>query len=164
MWPIMRAMRRPRLGTVPALLFVEMPAMEVGVGDDGTARHLVEGDVLGGEVGRAGDHDGVAHTVRVLQRPGQRLHAAKRAAHDGGQRLDAQRVEQAGLGVDPVFHGDDRKVGAIDPTLPVAGFACIGPVEPKHEPRLLTPMTKKRSVSTGLPGPIMLSHQPSELA
>jgi hypothetical protein len=26
----------------------------------------------------------------------------------------------------------------------VAGFACIGPVEPKHEPGLFTPMTKKR--------------------
>ena len=44
--------------------------------------------------------------------------------------------------------------------LPVAGLTCIGPVEPKQEPRLLTPMTKKRSVSTGLPGPTMLSHQP----
>ena len=44
---------------------------------------------------------------------------------------------------------------------PVAGFVDIGPVEPKHEPRLLTPITKKRSVSTGLPGPTRLSHQPT---
>jgi len=44
---------------------------------------------------------------------------------------------------------------------PVAGLIDIGPVEPKQLPRLLTPTTKKRSVSTGLPGPIMLSHQPS---
>ena len=43
---------------------------------------------------------------------------------------------------------------------PLAGSIDIGPVEPKHEPRLLTPTTKKRSVSTGLPGPTMLSHQP----
>ena len=49
-------------------------------------------------------------------------------------------------------------------TRPVSGLTCIGPVEPKHEPRLLMPMTKKRSVSTGLPGPIMLSHQPSLLS
>ena len=34
------------------------------------------------------------------------------------------------------------------------------PVEPKQEPGLLTPMTKKRSVSSGLPGPTRLSHQP----
>ncbi len=44
--------------------------------------------------------------------------------------------------------------------LPVAGLIDIGPVEPKQEPRLLTPTTKKRFVSTGLPGPTMLSHQP----
>ena len=36
----------------------------------------------------------------------------------------------------------------------------IGPVEPKHEPRLFTPITKNRLVSSGLPGPTMLSHQP----
>jgi hypothetical protein len=36
----------------------------------------------------------------------------------------------------------------------------IGPVEPKQEPGLLTPITKKRRVSMGLPGPTMLSHQP----
>ena len=39
----------------------------------------------------------------------------------------------------------------------------MGPVEPKHEPGLLMPMTKNLSVSSGLPGPIMLSHQPSLL-
>ena len=44
---------------------------------------------------------------------------------------------------------------------PVAGLVCVGPVEPKHEPGLFTPMTKKRSVSSGLPGPTRLSHQPS---
>ena len=43
---------------------------------------------------------------------------------------------------------------------PVAGLACMGPVLPKQEPGLLTPMTKKRSVSSGLPGPTRLSHQP----
>jgi hypothetical protein len=42
----------------------------------------------------------------------------------------------------------------------VAGFSCIGPVEPKQEPRLLMPMTKKRPVSSALPGPTRLSHQP----
>ena len=42
----------------------------------------------------------------------------------------------------------------------VAGLIEAGPVDPKHEPRLLTPMTKNMFVSTGLPGPTMLSHQP----
>ena len=36
-----------------------------------------------------------------------------------------------------------------------------GPVDPKQLPKLLTPTTKNRSVSTGLPGPTILSHQPS---
>jgi len=44
---------------------------------------------------------------------------------------------------------------------PVDGSMLIGPVEPKHEPRLFTPITKKRLVSSGLPGPTMLSHQPT---
>src|SRR5690625_2707548 len=35
-----------------------------------------------------------------------------------------------------------------------------GPVEPTHEPILLTPIPKNRSVSTAFPGPTMLSHQP----
>src|SRR6187402_1717878 len=39
--------------------------------------------------------------------------------------------------------------------LPDAGSIDIGPVEPKHDPRLLTPTTKKRFVSTGLLGPTM---------
>jgi hypothetical protein len=43
---------------------------------------------------------------------------------------------------------------------PLAGLICIGPVEPKHEPGLFTPMTKNLSVSSGLPGPTRLSHQP----
>ena len=49
-------------------------------------------------------------------------------------------------------------------TLPVSGWMCIGPVDPKQDPRLFTPITKKWLVSTGLPGPIMLSHQPSLLS
>ena len=87
-------------------------AVEVGVGHDGAARHFVERDVLGGEVGRAGDHHRVAHATRVLQRPRQGLHAAQAAAHHSGQGLNAQRIEQPRLGVHPVFHCDDREVGA----------------------------------------------------
>jgi hypothetical protein len=95
-------------------VLVEVAAVEVGVGHDGAARHLVEGDVLGREVGRAGHHHGVAHALRVLQRPRQRLHAAEAAAHHAREGLDAERVEQHGLGVDPVFDRDHREVGAVD--------------------------------------------------
>jgi len=45
--------------------------------------------------------------------------------------------------------------------LPVCGWIVVGPVDPKQLPRLLTPTTKKRLVSSGLPGPTMLSHQPT---
>ena len=86
--------------------------MEIGVGDDGAAGDFVEGNVLGGEVGRTGNDDGVAHAVGVLQCPAQGLHATQAAPHDGGKLLDAKGIEQAGLGVDPVFHGDDGKIGS----------------------------------------------------
>ena len=97
-------------------VLVKMTAMKVGVGDDGTARHFVEGYVLSGQVGCTGDHYGVAHPVRVLQRPAQRLHAAQRAAHYGRQLLDSESVQQAGLGINPVFHRHDGEICPINPT------------------------------------------------
>ena len=44
---------------------------------------------------------------------------------------------------------------------PVAGLVWVGPVLPKQEPMLFTPITNQRFVSTALPGPIMLCHHPS---
>ncbi len=44
---------------------------------------------------------------------------------------------------------------------PVARSIDPGPVDPWQPPRLFMPITKKRSVSIGFPGPIMLSHQPT---
>ena len=141
---------------------VVVAAVEVGVGDDGAPRHLVERDVLRRQVRRRRHRDAVAHALGMAQRPRQRLHAAQAAADHRGELLDAQRVDQARLRIDPVLDRDHRKVGAVRAGR-WPGSACIGPVEPKHEPRLLTPMTKKRSVSSGLPGPTRLSHQPSLL-
>ena len=46
----------------------------------------------------------------IAQRPGQRLHAAEAAAHHRGEPLDAERVDEARLRVDPVLDGDDREV------------------------------------------------------
>ena len=90
-------------------------AVEIGVGDDGAAGHLVEGDVLGRQVGRGGHGDAFVQPLGVAQRPAQRLHATQAATQHGGQALDAQGVEQPGLGVDPVFHRHHRKVGAPGP-------------------------------------------------
>ncbi len=89
--------------------------MEVGVGDDGAARDLVERDVLRRQVRCRGHRDAVAHARGVPQRPRQRLHAAEAAADHGGELRDAQAVEQPCLRVDPVLDGDDGKVGAVGP-------------------------------------------------
>ncbi len=88
-------------------------AVKVGVGHDGAARDLVEGNVFRRQVGGAGHHHRVTHAFGVLQGPAQGLHAAQAAAHDGGQGLDAQRIEQAGLGIDPVLHRHHREIRAV---------------------------------------------------
>ena len=95
-------------------LGVEVAAVKIRVGDDGAACDLVEGDVLGRQVRRAGYHQGMFDALGVLQRPAQRLHAAQAATHHGGQRLNAQVVDHTHLRVHPVFHRDNRKIGAID--------------------------------------------------
>ena len=60
-------------------------------------------------------------------------------------------VREPRLRRDPVFHRDHREAAA--PRLAGSGLTLHGPVEPWQPPRLFTPITKKRSVSTGLPGP-----------
>ena len=47
--------------------------------------------------------------------------------------------------------------------LPVFGSIEAGPVEPMQPPRMLAQMTKNRSVSIGLPGPMSVDHQPGFL-
>ncbi|CAM5221079.1 hypothetical protein BTHI11S_00558 [Bosea thiooxidans] len=54
-----------------------------------------------------------------------------------------------------VTTGEDRPQG-----LPVVGLVEAGPVVPVQPPMTLAQITKKRSVSTGLPGPIIEVHQP----
>ncbi len=47
---------------------------------------------------------------------------------------------------------------------PVAGSMLDGPVVPWQPPRRLAQITYRRSVSSGRPGPIMLSHQPGRVS
>ena len=54
-----------------------------------------------------------------------------------------------------VITGNDIAYGQ-----PVAGLIDAGPVVPRQPPSTLAQITKYRSVSNALPGPIMLSHQP----
>ena len=93
---------------------VEMPAVKVGVGGDRSAGDFVESNVFSVQVGRAGDDHRVPHAVGVLQRPGQRLHAAQATAHHRGQGFNAQGIEQPCLCIDPVFDSDHRKIGAVN--------------------------------------------------
>ena len=95
------------------IVFIEMTRMKIRVGHDGAPGDFVERDVFGIEVGRAGDHDRMAHAFRILKRPAQRLHAAEAAAHHRGQGIDAEGIEQQGLRVDPVFDGDHGEISAI---------------------------------------------------
>ncbi len=44
--------------------------------------------------------------------------------------------------------------------LPVSGLMLAGPIVPMHPPKTLVQMMKYRSVSIGLPGPIIVVHQP----
>ncbi len=146
----------PRLGAVR----VEMAVVEIGIGEYRLPRDLVERDVLRRQVRRGGDHERVADAFRVADRPIERLHAAEASAHHRRPLPNAEMVGKPRLRVDPVLDGDQRKVGA--PRLARSPDSIVsGPVEPKQLPRLLTPTTKKRSVSSGLPGPTMLSHQPT---
>ena len=46
----------------------------------------------------------------------------------------------------------------------MAGFVEDGPVVPWQPPSRFGQMTKKRSVSTGLPGPTSVSHQSAAFA
>ena len=52
---------------------------------------------------------------RIEHGPFERLHAAERAARDGGQPRDAELVQERALRAHHVRDGDDRKVGAVGP-------------------------------------------------
>jgi hypothetical protein len=93
-------------------VLVVVAAVEIRIGEDGLARHLVEGDVLRGELRRRGDHQGVADALRILQRPLHGLHAAQAAADHRRPGLDAEPVGQPRLRRHPVLDRHHRKVGA----------------------------------------------------
>jgi hypothetical protein len=105
--------RHPQAPFRDHAVLVEVAAVEVGVGDDRAPRDLVERDVLGRQIRRSRDRDAVAQPGRVAQRPGQRLHPAEAAAEHRGELVDAERIDQARLRVDPVLDRDDRKVRAV---------------------------------------------------
>ncbi len=83
------------------------------IGIDRLAPHLVEGDVLRRMLGRSSHRDGREDAVGITRRPLQHLHAAHRAADHAEQLVDAQVVQQHGLGIHHVADGDDGEAQAI---------------------------------------------------
>ena len=94
-----------------------------------------------------------------LDREEQRGHPAHRAADDGVELRDSQVVEQELLRVHHVADGDERELRAVGRGRS-RDRSSSGPVEPWQPPSTLAQTTKKRRVSTALPGPIRLFHQP----
>ncbi len=112
MWPD-HAGHAQALGGRRATVVVAAPP--VGVGHDGLAADLVEGDGLRGLPRRRGQRHAQVHAFRVRDGPLQHLHAAHGAAHRGEQLLDAEVVQKHRLRVHHVRDGDDGEVGAVRP-------------------------------------------------
>ena len=101
----------------------------------------------------------VVDLVRVVECPLQHLHAAERAA-DRAVQPRRSRGGRAGAGA-RVTRSATVKWGKRRPYgLPVAGSMEEGPVVPRQPPSRFGQITNRRSVSSGLPGPISVSHQP----
>ena len=87
-----------------------MAAVEIRVSQNRLPRHFIKRDVLRRELGRRSDHRRMAHVLRILQRPRQRLHPAQTATDHRGKTLNPELVGKPGLSRDPVFNGDKGKL------------------------------------------------------
>ena len=96
-------------GRSPALFQVAAGA-PFRIGHHGLAADLVEGDILG-RMPRAGcDRQGGEDTLGIARAPLQHLHAAHGAAEHAEQAVDAEPVEQHGLGAHHVADRDEREI------------------------------------------------------
>jgi len=116
---------------------IEIAAVELGVGDDGTPRHFVERDVLRRQPRGAGDDHAMRHALGIGDGPAQRLHAAQRSAHDRGEAGNAQPVGHAGLRMDPVLDRDHGARGAVGPS--GTGIDAGGPGGSEAGPQVVDP-------------------------
>ncbi|MCY1540492.1 hypothetical protein D9M68_761370 [compost metagenome] len=101
---------QPALGDHP--LFLEVPAVELRIGEDRLACDLVEGDVLRRQLGCRGNRQAVTDALGIADGPLHGLHAAEAAADHRGPLRDAEDIRQARLAMDPVFHGHHREIRA----------------------------------------------------
>ena len=95
---------------------VVVAALPVGIGGDGVARDRVPRDALRLQRVRARDGDDRVDLDRAyVHGPLERLHAAERAAGDGGEPRDPELVQERALRPHHVGDRDDGKVGAVGP-------------------------------------------------
>ena len=94
---------------------VVVAALPVGIGRDRIARDRVPRDALRAQRVRARDRHDRADVVAVEHGPFERLHAAERAARDGGEPPDPKLGEERALRAHHVGDRDHGKVGAVRP-------------------------------------------------
>src|SRR5450631_1255150 len=100
---------------------VVVAAGEVGVLTDGKQLRLTPGDLLGGRVRRAGQHDASANAFWVGHRPLECPHGAHRASEDCRPCRDPQPISQRGLSDNLVANGHEGE--SAPPWTPVRGLA-----------------------------------------
>ncbi len=116
-------------------------APPVGIGHDRLPADLMEGDVLRGMARGRRDRQRRKHALRIARRPLQHLHAAHRAAGDAEQRVDAEPVDQHGLGADHVADRHDRQIEAHR-ACRSPDWSRPGRCVPMQPPSTLAQMTK----------------------
>src|SRR3989344_3696238 len=85
-------------------MVVVIAIMKFRVGHNRLARNLVKRYVLCGQVGRGGNHQRMAYTVRIVDCPLQGLHPAKAAANHSRQLSNPQIISKARLRSYPVLN------------------------------------------------------------
>ncbi len=94
------------------VLGVIIAAVEIRIGDDGAARHLVKADILSRQARRAGDDHAIGYPIRQGDGPAERLHAAQRSAHHRRETVDSKMIRDPRLRAHPVLDGQHRESGA----------------------------------------------------
>ena len=104
---------RERQADGRAGLAVMLPAVEIGVAQDGVPADHVEGERLRAEAGGGGQGDRGFDAVGKARGPFEGLVAAGGAADDRAELLDAQPLDQPALDLGDVARRNRGEVGAV---------------------------------------------------
>ena len=148
----------PRSGRAAVVV---VAAVEVRVAHDRLARDRGEGDVLRAQPrGRADERRRASHLVGVVERPLQDLHPAQRAADRRQQPRDPQMAATSARCTVTRSRTVEQREARARTAARSRGSVETGPVVPWQPPSRFAQITNSRSVSSGRPGPMMLSHHP----